>query len=451
MPTTPESTPARGEPRPGRSVPRALQRFLHTESSGAVALLAATVLALAWANSPWKATYETLWHTELTLGLGDVVRAEDLRHLVNEALMAIFFFVVGLEIKQELVAGQLRRWKSAALPVVAAVGGMVVPALIYTAVNVGGEGSRGWGIPMATDIAFALGVLALLGKSIPGSLKVFLLTLAIADDVGAIAIIAVFYSGGIQWSALLVAAALLAGVAALRRARVFWAPGYLILGVGVWVAFYESGVHATLAGVALGLLAPARPLAADVVVEEWSVDLAEEPSAGELKTMTNLAKSTVSVTERLQHMLHPVTSYLIVPLFALANAGVVFEARALEAPGASAVALGVGLGLVVGKIVGVSGAAWLAVRARVGRLPDGVRWPHIVGVAGLAGIGYTVSLFIADLAFPKGELVDAAKLAILAASVVAAVLGSAMLRFSVRQTSTSGTGRASQSTPTPVP
>ncbi len=432
MPTTLESTPTGDSPRPGRSLPRALQRFLDTESSGAVVLLASTVVALAWANSPWKASYETLWHTKLTLGLGDVVRTEDLRHLVNEALMAIFFFVVGLEIKHELVAGQLQRWRTAALPVFAALGGMVVPAAIYTAINLGGEGSRGWGIPMATDIAFALGVLALLGKSIPGSLKVFLLTLAIADDVGAIMVIAIFYSGGIHWPALLVAAALLAGVAGLRRARVFWAPGYLLLGVGAWAAFYESGVHATLAGVALGLLAPARPLAPDVVVEEWSVDLAEEPSAGELKTMTTLAKSTVSVTERLQHSLHPVTSYLIVPLFALANAGVVFQAGSLQAPGASAVAAGVGLALVVGKLLGVSGAAWLAVRTKVGRLPDGVRWPHIVGVAALAGIGYTVSLFIADLAFPRPDLVDAAKLGILAASLVAAVLGAAILRFSSR-------------------
>ncbi|MDP8992428.1 MAG: Na+/H+ antiporter NhaA [Actinomycetota bacterium] len=432
MPTTLESTPAGDLPRPGRSLPRALQRFFDTESSGAVILLLSTVVALAWANSPWKASYETLWHTKFNLGLGDVERSEDLRHIVNEALMAVFFFVVGLEIKHELVAGQLQRWRTAALPVFAAVGGMVVPAAIFAAVNMGGEGSRGWGIPMATDIAFALGVLALLGKWVPGSLKVFLLTLAIADDVGAIVIIAIFYSGGINWPALLVAAGLLTGVVALRRARVFWAPGYVLLGVGVWAAVYESGVHATLAGVALGLLAPARPLAPDVVVEEWSVDLAEEPSAGELKTMTDLARSTVSVTERLQHMLHPVTSYLIVPLFALANAGVAFQARSLEAPGASAVAGGVGLGLVVGKLVGVSGAAWIAVRTKVGRLPDGVVWPHIVGVAGLAGIGYTVSLFIADLAFPRPDLVDAAKLGILAASLVAAVLGAAVLRLSAR-------------------
>ena len=431
MATIADPTPA-DELRPGRSLPRALQRFLDTESSGAVVLLASTLVALAWANSPWKGSYEAFWHTELTLRVGDVLRTEDLRHLVNEALMAVFFFVVGLEIKQELVAGQLRRWQTAALPVVAALGGMVAPAVIYAALNVGGEGARGWGIPMATDIAFAVGVLALVGKRLPGTLKVFLLTLAIADDVGAIAIIAVFYSDGIRWTALLMAAVLLVGVAALRRARVFWVPGYVVLGIGVWAAFYESGVHATLAGVALGLLVPARPLAPDVVAEEWSVDLAEEPSAAELKTMTTLAKSTVSVTERLQHSLHPATSYLIVPLFALANAGVVFRSESLAAPAANSVALGVGVGLVAGKLAGVSGAAWLAVRTKVGMLPDGVEWRHVLGVAGLAGIGYTVSLFISDLAFPSPQLSDAAKLGVLGGSVAAALLGAAILRGSAR-------------------
>ncbi len=435
MATAPDHTSGDAPPQPGRSLPRALQRFLDTESSGGVVLLAFTIVALLWANSPWKTSYATLWETELTLSAGDLIRTTDLRHFVNEALMAVFFFVVGLEIKQELVAGQLRRWRTAALPAIAALGGMVVPAVIYAGINLGGEGSRGWGIPMATDIAFALGLLALLGRGLPGSLKVFLLSLAIADDVGAIVIIAVFYSGGIHWPAIMAAAALLAGVAGLRRLRVLWGPGYLVLGIGVWVAFYESGVHATLAGVALGFLAPGRPLAPDVVAEEWSIDLADEPSAGELKTMTTLARSTVSVTERLQHTLHPVTSYLIVPVFALANAGVAFEAGSLRAPGARSVAFGVAGGLVVGKLVGVSGAAWLAVRVGLGRLPEGVRWSHLVGVGGLAGIGYTVSLFIADLAFDNQQLANAAKLGILAASVTAAMVGAAILRLSARHAS----------------
>ena len=435
MAKTLEHASAGDLPRAGRSLPRALQRFLDTESSGAAVLLLFTVVALVWANSPWKASYATLWQTELTLEIGGLVRTEDLRHLVNEALMAVFFFVVGLEIKHELVAGQLRRWQTAALPAVAAVGGMVVPVLVYSAANLGGEGSRGWGIPMATDIAFTMGVLALVGRGLPASLKVFVLALAIADDVGAIVVIAAFYSGIIHWPALLVSAVLLAAVTALRRLRVFWLPGYLLLGMAVWVAFYESGVHATLAGVALGLLTPARPLAPEAVAQEWSIDLSEEPTAEELRTMTALAKSTVSVTERLQHALHPVTSYAIVPLFALANAGVAFESSSLRAPGGTSVAVGVAVALLLGKLIGVSGAAWLAVRARLGRLPDEVRWQHVVGVAGLAGIGYTVSLFIADVAFESQVLSDAAKLGILAGSLASAAVGGAILRLSPRRAS----------------
>ncbi len=423
---TPEAAPAT----PGRTLPRGLQRFLRTESSGAAVLLLFTAIALVWANSPWKASYDTLWGTKVTLEVGHFVRTEDLRHLVNEALMAVFFFVVGLEIKHELVAGELRRWRTAALPAIAAVGGMVVPAAIFTALNFGGEGSRGWGIPMATDIAFALGALALLGRRVPSSLKVFLLTLAIVDDVGAIAIIAIFYSGGIEWVPLVVAVGILGLVAFLRRMEVFWFPGYLLLGLCVWAAFYESGIHATMAGVALGLLAPARPLAPKAVAEEWSIDLSQEPSAGEMKTMTALARSTVSVTERLQHMLHPVTSYFIVPLFALANAGLAFKLRALEVPGPRSVAVGVAAGLVVGKVAGVTGAAWLAVRTKIGILPDGASWTHVVGVGGLAGIGYTVSLFITDLAFEQPALAEAAKQGILVGSLVAAVFGLATLRAS---------------------
>jgi NhaA family Na+:H+ antiporter len=433
---TREGMPSGDVPVPGPSLPRALQRFLATESSGGAVLLLFTVVALVWANSPWRESYTTVWETELSFRLGDMVRSEDLRHLVNEALMAVFFFVVGLEIKQELVAGQLRRWQTAALPVVAAMGGMLVPALIFAIVNLGDQGTRGWAIPMATDIAFALGVLVLVGRRLPSSLKVFLLTLAIADDVGAIVVIAVFYSAGIRWAPLLIAAGLLVVVGALRRMHALWMPLYLVLGIAVWAAFYESGVHATLAGVALALLAPARPLAPEVVAREWSVSLSEEPSAAELKSMTALAKSTVSLTERLQYSLHPITSYVILPLFALSNAGVAFEIEALRAPSASSVALGVGLGLVVGKLVGVSGAAWLAVRVKVGRLPDGVGWPQLIGVAGLAGIGYTISLFIADLAFDRDDLTRAAKLGTLAASLAAALVGTSILRLSARSPAT---------------
>lgn len=415
---------------PVRRLPRTLRHFLETEAAGGLVLLVAALAALAWANSPWRDGYDQLWATELSLRVGPFAIAEDLRHWINDAAMALFFFVVGLEIKRELVKGDLREPRAAVLPAIAALGGMVVPALLYLAVTAGGPGARGWGIPMATDIAFAVGVLALLGPRVPGSLRLFLLTLAIVDDIGAILVIAVFYAEDLDGGALLVALALLAAVVALRRIGVVWFPAYVLLGLGVWLATYLSGVHATIAGVALGLVTPARPLAPTAVAREWAEELDDDPSAGDMAAMTALAKATVSVAERLQHTLHPWTSFLIVPLFALANAGVALGGGALDAPGSLAIAAGIALGLVVGKTVGITGAVWLAVRLHVGRLPEGATWGRVTGVAAVAGIGFTVSLFVAGLAFEPGSPAeDAAKLAILAASLTAAVLGVAVLRF----------------------
>jgi NhaA family Na+:H+ antiporter len=273
---------------------------------------------------------------------------------------------------------------------------MALPALLYLAVAGSGDAARGWGIPMATDIAFAVGVVALLGRRVPASLKLFLLTLAVIDDLGAIVVIAVFYAGGISFPALLVAGLLLAVMAGLRAAGVVWLPACVLLGAGVWLAVYESGVHATIAGAVLGLLAP------------------------------------VAVAERLEDRLHPLTSFAIVPLFALANAGIVLSTDALDAPGGSRIALGVGLGLVVGKLVGVSAAAWLAVRLGIGDLPDGVGWGQMVGIAAMAGIGFTVSLFVAGLAFTTPGAEDAAKVGVLAASVVASVVGAGLLLATAR-------------------
>ncbi|MEA2704753.1 MAG: Na+:H+ antiporter, NhaA family, partial [Actinomycetota bacterium] len=335
----PAQGPRAGRGGPGALLPLALRDFLRTETAGGLVLVVAAVVALVWANSPWAAGYERLWHTQIDLAIGTVGFSGDLRHLVNDGLMALFFFVVGLEIKRELVTGELRHWRTAALPAIAALGGMVVPALLYlgeVALATGGTGQRGWGIPMATDIAFAVGVVALLGRRVPKSLELFLLTLAIVDDIGAILVIAVVYSDGISFTPLLAAALLVGAMALLRFRGVRWLPVYVLLGIGVWLACYESGVHATIAGALLGLLAPARPVAP--------------------------AKSDVSVAERLEHRLHPVTSFVVVPLFALANAGVVLKADALDAPGATGVALGVVLGLVVGTLLGVSLSAWLAVR-----------------------------------------------------------------------------------------
>ncbi|MEA2829079.1 MAG: Na+:H+ antiporter, NhaA family [Actinomycetota bacterium] len=376
--------------------PSSLREFLRTEAAGGVALFLATAGALAWANSAWGDGYVTAWHTAMRLQVGSVGFDGDLRHLVDEGLMALFFFVVGLEIKRELVAGELREWRTAALPAIAAAGGMVVPALVYLAVTAGGPAGRGWGIPMATDIAFAVGVVALLGRRVPSSLRLFLLTLAIVDDIGAIVVIAVFYTGRISWGALLAAALVLAAMAGLRAGGVVWLPVYGLLGLGVWLAFYESGVHATIAGAVLGLLAP------------------------------------VAVAERLEPVLHPLTSFLIVPLFALANAGIVLGGAALDAPDGTRIALAVGLGLVVGKLVGVSAAAGLAVRLGIGSLPDGVGWGQLIGIAALAGIGFTVSLFVAGLAFATPQAEDAAKIGVMVASGVASGLGVAILLLSAR-------------------
>jgi NhaA family Na+:H+ antiporter len=364
-----------------RRLPEAVMaRFLDTEAAGGVVLVAAAVVALAWANSPWSGSYESVWMDETV-------------HLVvNDGLMALFFLVVALEIKRELVIGELSDPRVAALPALAAAGGMVVPALLYLAVNAGKEGAAGWGIPMATDIAFAVGVLALLGSRIPPGLKLFVLTLAVVDDMGAIVVIAVVYSNGIDLLPLGLAATAIAAGIGLRRAQVTWLPAYAVLAIGCWVALHESGVHATLAGVAFGFLAPARD------------------------------------AERIQRRLQPLVGFAIVPIFALANAGVEVGGDALSTAGSQAVAAGVGLGLLLGKVVGITGASILAVRTGLARLPAGVRWPHLVGAATLAAIGFTVSLFVTDLAFDDPALEDAARLAILAVSAAAAGLGAVILR-----------------------
>ncbi len=412
---------------PGRRLPRPLRQFLDTEAAGGVLLLVAAVAALAWANSPWSGSYRAVWETDLTLRLGRWALTHDLRHWVNDGLMTLFFLVVGLEIKRELVCGDLREPRTAAVPVLAAVGGMAVPALLYVLVNGSGPGSSGWGIPMATDIAFAVGVLAVLGSRVPSSLKLFLLTLAIVDDIGAIVVIAVFYAGGVEPAFLAAAAVLLAAVLGLRRAGVVWVAPYVVLGVGVWLVTEASGVHATIAGVVLGLMAPARPLTAAAVAREWAGDLSDDPGPAELAAMTRLASTSVSPAERIEHLLHPWTSFVIVPVFALANAGVAIRSDSFDATGATAVAGGVALGLVVGKAVGVTAATWLAVRTGLGRLPEGATWPMVAGVGTVAGIGFTVSLFIAELAFDPGPLQDAAKIGVLGASTLAALAGALVL------------------------
>jgi NhaA family Na+:H+ antiporter len=341
----------------------------------------------------------------------------------------VFFFVVGLEIKRELVAGHLSTRRDATLPVLAAVGGMVVPALIYAAVNLGGDGSSGWGIPMATDIAFAVGVLALVGDRCPHSMRAFLLALAIADDIGAIVVIALFYSDGVSLVPLGLAVLGLLAIVLLRRATVWYAPVYLIVGFAVWLAVFESGVHATLAGVALGLLTPARPLMSDIDADRVAAELSTDSQveAEEVRDIAFRIQESVSVAERLERALHPWTSYFVIPLFALANAGVVLSSDTLRDAVSSPVTAGVAVGLVVGKVLGVVGASALAVRIGLARLPEGVAWRHLTGVAALAGIGFTVSIFITGLAFDDAALQQEAKLGVLAASAVAAGLGAMLL------------------------
>jgi Na+:H+ antiporter, NhaA family len=418
-----------------RKLARAAQpivRFLHIEAAGGILLVAATVVALVWANSPWQASYDSFWSTRIRIEIGTYVFDEDLVHVLNDLVMAMFFFVVGMEIKRELIVGELRDRRAVALPAMAALGGMIVPALIYTAFNAGGPGAAGWGIPMATDIAFALGVVALLGSRVPASIKVLLLTLAIVDDIGAIVVIAIFYSEALRPGFLLAAVALALVIAAMHRARVIYPPVIAVAGFALWLLVFESGVHATIAGVVLGLLTPARPLQTELEADQF-IDVLENRSdlrVDDVRQAATLIRNSVSPCDRLIDALHPWTSYLIVPLFALANAGIVLSTEAISNP--SNVLVGVAVALVVGKIVGVVGFSWLAVRLGLGRVPAGTTWGQIVGVGALAGIGFTVSLFITGLAFDSEAIQDDAKIGIFAASIVAAIAGALIFAVTSR-------------------
>ncbi len=353
----------------------------------------------------------------------------DLHHWINDGFMTLFFFVVGLEIKRELVVGELNDVRKAALPALAAVGGMVVPAALYLVFNLGGE-TQGWGIPMATDIAFAVGVLAVLGSRVPSGLKLFVLTLAIVDDIGAILVIAMFYSSGLNFAWLLAATAALVLIAVLNRVNVLWVPVYAVLGALVWFMTLESGVHATIAGVALGLLTPARPHDPDgfADVTEGASLLPSEPDAQSVHALTLQAKEVVSPADRLTHLLHPWTSFVIIPLFALANAGVNLSGGELLSALTSRVTIGIAVGLVVGKVLGIVGVSWLALRSGVGALPSGMTSWSLVGGAAAAGIGFTVALFIATLAFTDADALAQAKVGVLLGSLVSAVLAVLVLR-----------------------
>lgn len=392
-------------------------------------MLVATVAALVWVNSPWQSSYEDFWHTYVSFSVGDYRFKHDLAHIVQDGLMAVFFFVVGLEIKRELVTGQLRDPRFAALPAVAALGGMVVPALVYFAFNAGGPGQDGWGIPMATDIAFAIGVLSLLGNRISSQMKVFLLTLAIVDDIGAILVIAIFYTSDLSGNWLLTAAILLAGILVLRRLNVWYLPIYLVIGVAFWLAVLESGVHATIAGVILGLITPAKPLQSEEEARRWAswLQMQDVVHLDDVRRVGFHLRESQPVSLRIEEMLHPIAGYVIIPLFALSAAGVELSGDVLSDAVTSPVTLGVAVGLVVGKTAGISLFSWIAHRLGWVTIPKSLAGLHMVGLAMVAGIGFTVSLFISRLAFDDPSVADESKIGILVGSLIAAVVGLAIL------------------------
>ncbi|MGW0805050.1 Na+/H+ antiporter NhaA [Nonomuraea sp. NPDC002799] len=402
-----------------------LRAFLRTEAGSTSMLLAATVLALLWANSPWAGTYETFWHTPMGLSFADASFSLDLRHWVNDGLMSVFFFLIGLEVSYEVRLGQLRDRRLIAVPAVAALGGMLVPAAVYLLLNAGGPGAGGWGVPIATDTAFVLGLLAVVGARCPDPLRAFLLTLAIVDDVLAIIIIALFYTASLSVPALVIAAVLLAAIVTLRWLKIWRAPAYMLLGFALWVATLESGIHPTLVGIALGVLvfvyAPTdqKLLLAGEAVQEFT----SEPSAQAAREATRRVQRAVSVNERLQLRLQPWSAYVIVPVFALANAGVRLDGESLRAAITSPVSIGVALGLLAGKFIGISLGTWLPLRLRWGILPGNLVWGQLLGGAAVSGIGFTVALFIVELAFDDRAIQEQAKIGILAGSLMAALLG----------------------------
>jgi Na+/H+ antiporter NhaA len=408
---------------------RPVRAFVATEVGSALFLLVAALVALVWANSPWGATYEELWTSELSIRLAGAELSMELRAWVNDGLMAFFFFVIGLEIRRELDLGELRDRRRAAVPVFAAVGGMVVPALIYLAWNAGTEEVHGWGVVMATDTAFALGVLSLVGRRWPLRVRAFLLTVVVVDDVGALLVIALAYSEDLSLAPLLVAAGIFGVVAGLHVAGVRRGEPYLLLGVALWLGLLYSGVHATIAGVAMGLLAPAHPPSRTELSRAASLwrSFREQPTSQSARSASRGVRQAVSPNERMQQLFHPWTSYVIVPLFALANAGVQASGELLGRAATSPVTLGIVSGLVIGKLVGITGASWLASRRRLGGLPLTIPWPPLVGVAAVAGIGFTVSLFIAEFSF-TGEVLADAKIGILVAAVLAAGLAWTLFR-----------------------
>jgi Na+:H+ antiporter, NhaA family len=413
-----------------------VQEFIRTESASGVVLIAAALIAFVWANSPFAERYFAILQIELGVGLGGWTLQKPLILWVNDLLMALFFFLVGLEIKRELMVGELAGWQKASLPIAGALGGMAVPALIYVAINHGAPTVRGWGVPMATDIAFALGVLALLGDRVPLGLKVFLLALAIVDDLGAVLVIALFYSESLNIGSLLLSFLVWAGALAYGRAGGGRTLAFALLGLVMWYFMLRSGVHATIAGVLMALAVPLRRgLSAQQLQQELRPLIARGGDFEQVETTIEHVEKVLarahSPLHKMEHGLAPYAAFLIMPIFAFFNAGVALGGS--EAGLISSVSIGAFLGLLLGKPIGVAGFVAIAVKAGLTRLPAGTSWLGMIGVGLLAGIGFTMSLFIANLAFGGADLAGdpaalaQAKIGVLCASVAAAVLGLAFL------------------------
>lgn len=414
----------------------ALEHFLHIEAVSGIVLLAAAGIALLWANSPASHSYHALWHTPLSFGIGSHLVSQSLHFWINDALMTIFFLVVGMEIRREIHEGALANVRLSALPMAAALGGVIVPALIYLAINTEMPQRQGWAVPTATDIAFAVGVLALLGKSIPGNVRVFLLALAIIDDIVAVVIIAVAFSGGLDYGGLLVAGTGILMVLGLQWIGVGTAYAYVVPGAILWLGMLKTGAHPTLAGVVLGMMTPVLPgrtrerpldVAMRALLDLRARATARTPKpehiAAPLKQLRHAQRELLPPVIRVQMALHPWVAYLVMPLFALANAGVSIDGVDLTSGGSLGAMFGVVLALVVGKPLGIVSVSWLAVRLGWCQLPPDVTWRGVCLVGLLAGIGFTMSIFIATLAFEDVNLLGAAKLGVLLASAIAATIG----------------------------
>lgn len=425
------------KPAPIDRMTRPFVRFLHIESSGGMVLLFCTLIALAFANSPWAEIYLKFWKTPIAISFGGATLSHSLAHWINDGLMTIFFFVVGLEIKRELVAGELKEPKAAILPLMGALGGMIVPAAIYLMAIRGHQGSSGWGIPMATDIAFVVGFLSLFGKRVPHGLKIFILSLAIVDDLGAILVIAVAYSTDVSLLALGLGGLGLVFVTIMNRLGIRQIPAYVVVGALIWLAFLFSGVHPTISGVLLGLLTPASAWIGDrafldVVtsvpdrLKGLTTSLASKGKSEHVQSLISTAKETISPLERLEVSLHPWVAFFIMPVFALANAGVPLAIDAVASP----ISVAVTLGLMFGKPIGILLLSWIAVRFIGARLPATVNWTAMLGAGCLAGVGFTMSIFIAGLAL-EGEMLVAGKVGTLLGSLFSASIGLIILQLAL--------------------